>query len=139
MDLTLDFSTIFSNYNWWAAVVALIASMAWGFLWYSPLLAGRAWAKAAKVKSREGGDTATIVLTAFLSLLVVFVLGLFESGIANLFDGLLIGFIIGAGLVVPTLIIMYSFSQLPRKQALIDGVSTLVNFCLMGAVFGVMT
>lgn len=81
-----------------------------GFLWYSPLLAGKAWAKATKIKSREGGDAVAMVIAVFLSLLSAFVLGLFETAASGFLDGLLIGLAIGIGLVDPTIIIMYFFS-----------------------------
>ena len=33
-----------SDFDWWAIVVATIASYAFGALWYSPVLFGNTWA-----------------------------------------------------------------------------------------------
>jgi polyferredoxin len=64
--------------NYLAVLVATVVTMVLGFLWYSPVLFGHAWAKLRNVKMEEmsGGGPLTYILTALTALGGSFILAL---------------------------------------------------------------
>lgn len=64
--------------NYLAVLVATVVTMILGFLWYSPILFGQAWAKKRNVKMEEmsGGGPLTYILTALTALGGSFILAL---------------------------------------------------------------
>jgi hypothetical protein len=64
--------------NYLAVLVATVVTMVLGFLWYSPVLFGRAWAKLRHVKMEgmSGGGPLTYILTALTALGGSFILAL---------------------------------------------------------------
>ncbi|MZQ82593.1 DUF1761 family protein [Paenibacillus sp. 5J-6] len=85
--------------NYLAVLVATVVTMVLGFLWYSPVLFGRAWAKLRHVKMEEmsGGGPLTYILTALTALGGSFILALLLTmGDATTWvTGLAVGALIG--------------------------------------------
>jgi uncharacterized membrane protein len=131
----MDFSLALENIDWLAVVIAFVVSMAWGFVWYSPGVAGKAWAKAAGTKLGENKNMPMMV-TTILSFVAAFVLGLFSTNVEGIVDGVTTAMVISIGFVLTSLVTMYLFSDRPKNQILIDSVSIFVNYSLMGLAFG---
>ncbi len=61
--------------NWWAVIVAAVVNMVVGFVWYSPPVFAKQWAKLTGRKMDEMGDgTQGYVLTTVGALLQAFIL-----------------------------------------------------------------
>jgi len=108
-----------------AVVVAAIAVMVLGSIWYSPVGFARAWVELAGLKMDEIDKSAAMkgYLIAFLCNLVrAYVLAwlVVLSGASGLSGGLRLGAWIGLGIVATTMAPHYFFSQRPRKLYLID-------------------
>jgi hypothetical protein len=68
----------FSEINYFAVLLATLATVMIGFLWYSPVLFGNAWMKEIGFKKEDlsGGGPMTYVLTALTALVGCFLLAL---------------------------------------------------------------
>jgi hypothetical protein len=133
----MDFSIALENINWLAVAIAFALSMVWGGIYYSPNVIGDLWAKVAGVKYDKDGGSNLMVIAAVLSFVSAFVMGLFQTTVDGVVDGVFTGLVLGV-LVLANLAIMYSFALRRKKQLLIDGISILVSFALMGVVFGIV-
>lgn len=92
----------FTEVNYLAVLVATVATMILGFLWYSPVLFGHAWVKqqGKKMEEMSGGGPLTYILTALTALVGAFILALLmtladENTIAS---GLSIGLLVGVSI-----------------------------------------
>jgi hypothetical protein len=66
--------------NWWAILVAVVVNMIVGFIWYSPALFAKPWAKLTGRKMDEMGDgNQGYVLTTLGSLVQAFILTYFVA------------------------------------------------------------
>jgi hypothetical protein len=93
-----------SKINYVAVLIATVASMVIGFLWYSPILFGNAWMKQRGVKMEEmsGGSPFTYFLTALTQLAGAFVLALLLTLVdhVTIGTGITIGLLIGISISV---------------------------------------
>ena len=128
-----------SGINFWAVIAAAVSAFVLGGAWYSPLLFGKAWQRAARLseESLKGANPALIFGGSFLlSLLAAFVFALFLGPSPAI--GLALGAGASAGLawVGASLGINYLFER--RSLALFGinaGYHTL-QFTLYGLVLG---
>jgi hypothetical protein len=94
----------FTEVNYLAVLLATVATMVLGFLWYSPILFGNVWMKQIGLKAEDmsGGGPITYILTSLTALCGAFVLAVLftmmkETTImSGMFLGLLIGISISA-------------------------------------------
>ncbi len=94
VDMSLDFSEI----NYWAVIVAAVAHMALGFLWYSPVLFGNVWMKAINLKKEDmKGSAGPIVGSMILAIVIALVLGCLVqlTGSMDTTSGITLGVLIG--------------------------------------------
>jgi hypothetical protein len=98
-----DFNMVdFGKVDYLAVILATVATMILGFLWYSPVLFGRAWVKqmGKKMEEMSGGGPLTYLLTALTALGGSYILALLitlcgETTIAcGLGMGLLLGLVL---------------------------------------------
>lgn len=89
----------FAEVDYLAVLIATVATMVLGFLWYSPVLLGNAWVKQRGMKMEDisGGGPLTYVLTALTALGGAFILALLLTltDEATMASGLIVGLLIG--------------------------------------------
>jgi surface polysaccharide O-acyltransferase-like enzyme len=136
----------FLGVNLWAVLVCGLATMAAGFLWYSPMLFAKPWtvlmgydpndkAKLAEMQKSAGPSYA---MSFIASLLSAFVLGklITVSGAGSAFDGLKIGLVVWLGFVSTVQLTNALFSRQPNKLYMINTGYQLVCYVVMGAILG---
>ncbi|NOU93691.1 DUF1761 family protein [Paenibacillus sp. LMG 31456] len=129
----------FAQINYLAVLASTVAAMFIGFLWYSPVLFGHAWAKQRGMKMEEisGGGPMTYVLTAVTALVGAFVLALLLTmgGRATVASGLTVGLLIGISISVK-IGMNYLFENKPLGLYLITIGYHLVSYLVMGLIIG---
>lgn len=135
---------IFAGLTVWALPLAAVLSFMFGGLWYG--LLSRQWMAASgvteeQVKSR--GPAPWPFVVTFLCQLVMawmlagLVLHLAKAGIpATLYSGMVTGFFIWIGFVLPSMLVNYTFQMQNGALKLIDGAHWLGVLLIQGAVVG---
>ncbi|MCA1824620.1 MAG: DUF1761 domain-containing protein [Frankia sp.] len=126
--------------EWVGVIVAVVAQMALGFLWYAPPVFGNRW-MAAQGKTREpgsGGPRAKPFVIVIISALVtaVFISALLDwAGVDSAGGGALAGLYVG---IVSALAVAGgdAFEGRPTALTLINAGSELARFTLVGLVLG---
>ncbi|MBW5446026.1 DUF1761 family protein [Cohnella sp. CFH 77786] len=131
----------FAKIDYWAVILAALATMVLGFLWYSPVLFGKAWVKqmGKKMEDMSGGGALTYVLTALTALGGSFILALLVTlgGEATIGCGLGLGLLLG--LAVSLKIGMnYLFEGRSPTLYLITVGYHIVSFLVSGLIIGAM-
>lgn len=133
MSISLD------TINWFAVLGAIIANMAVGAIWYSPIAMGNAWIRSTgrTPEEMEGGGKAmaTVIFPATLNALILAVL-VQAIGIHSASGGALLGFLVWAGFVLPTNWIEIIFDRKSYRTAAINNGNFIITFPLMGAILG---
>jgi Protein of unknown function (DUF1761) len=135
----VDISTAVASLNYWAVLVATIASFLIGGLWYSPVLFQRAWMQAAGVTGAQlrNGDLRLIFGVSFvLQLIAAFVLGLFLGPKADLAFGLTAGLMVGVAWVATAFGVVYLFERRPSRLFWINAGYQVSVYAIMGAILG---
>jgi len=136
----------FLGVNLWAVLVAALATMAIGFLWYSPMLFAKPWmvlmgydpndkAKIAEMQKSAGPSYA---MSLVASVLAAFVLGklIAVSGSVTAIDGLKIGLVVWLGFVTTVQFTNALFSRQRNRLYMINTGYQLVCYVVMGAILG---
>ena len=136
----------FMSVNLWSVLVAAIATMAIGFLWYSPILFARPWMvlmgydpdDKAKLAEMQKGAGKLYGISFVASLVVAFMLGkiIFGLAINSALYGLKVGFAVWLGFVAAVQLTDSLFSKKPAKLFLINIGYQLVCYLAMGAMIG---
>ena len=127
-----------SNVNLLAVIVAALSSFLLGGLWYSPVLFGPAWQRAAG-DVRKPGDAhpARVFGLSFLfALAAAFAYALVMPAPAGATSAVLQGLAVGAAIVAASFGINYQFANRPSVMWLIDGGYHTVQFALYGLILG---
>lgn len=125
--------------NVWAVLACAVASMVLGGLWYSPVLFGNAWMRAAGITDEKARS-------ANLGMVMggAFVLSLIGAAVFALFLGPepALGFAIGAGSsaglcwVAGSFGINYLFEQRPLRLFFINAGYHTLQYTLIGLILG---
>lgn len=135
----MDLSAAFSVINYWAVLVAAVASFLIGGLWYSPALFYRAWMSAAGLTEEQlkAGNMAVIFgVSLVLQLLAALVLAVFVGAEADVAFGLSAGLMVGVAWVATAFGVVYLFERRPLTLFCINGGYNVVVFAVMGAILG---
>lgn len=132
----MDISTL----NWLAVIVAAISTFLIGFLWYSPILFGKAWMKANGLTDAEiqKGNMAKIFGFAFLWTFVMAVnLAMFLNAPDTDYSwGAIAGFLSGFGFVSMGIFVIGLFERRSTTYMLINAGYMTVSFVVMGLIIG---
>jgi len=128
-----------------AVLVAAIASMIIGSIWYSPLLFGDVWMKLAKLKfPKEKKAQQSMMLKAYgmgllISLVTAYVLGHFIllTEATSAAEGAEIGFWIWLGFIATTQLGSVIWEQRSLKLFLIGSSNMLATALVMGVILAV--
>ena len=141
----MDWLSDVSPINWLAVLLAFVASMAIGFVWYMPAVLGNRWMAAIgktedDLKNMSGGAgiwlpmMAAAALTAILLAVLIARLGL-DNALAGGLFALVMGLVFRAGGHV----IHNGFAGRPAAVTLIDSGHDLVAMAVSGAIIGGMS
>jgi|EndMetStandDraft_2_1072991.scaffolds.fasta_scaffold07724_4 hypothetical protein len=128
--------------NWIAVVVAAVASMALGFVWYMGL--AKQW-MAALGKTREqvmagsGGQATPFIIAFLMQLVMAYSLALFVPrvmGSMSVVNGLIVAFHLWLGFVITSMIINHRYQGSKWSLTLIDGGYLLGVLLVQGVVIG---
>ena len=126
--------------NYWAVLVAGIASMAVGMIWYSPALFGKVWITATGKTQEElmegQGMGKTYGITFVLALLMAYVLAQFARylDVNSAIQGIQLGFWVWLGFVVTVGANSILFERRPAKLYWINMGYYLVQLFVMGLI-----
>ncbi len=137
----------FMGVNLWSVLVAAIATMILGFLWYSPLLFARPWMVAmgydpedkAKMDALRKSAGKSYAIAFVASLVAAFVLGkiIEVTTVESALYGMKIGFAMWLGFVTTVQLTAKLFGNQPTKLYLINTGYQLVCYLAMGAILAV--
>ncbi|MGK3956983.1 DUF1761 domain-containing protein [Arthrobacter sp. R4] len=141
----MDWLSYISQINWLAVLVAFIASMVIGFVWYLPAVLGNRWMAAIgkteeDLKNISGGARIWIpmilaaALTAILLAVLISKLDL-DNAMAGGFFALVLALVFRAGGHV----IHNGFAGRPAAVTLIDSGHDLLAMTVAGAIIGAMS
>jgi hypothetical protein len=133
--------------NWWAVLAGVVISMVSGSLWYNPKTFFPVWWKGiGKADSGQEPGTDNMAVTWILTMLASAVQALFVGlfvnwlgpvlGGVNALNGLLIGFLLWLGFIMPTYLVNKLFAGHGFTVWAIEIGNHLVNFLLFGLLFG---
>jgi hypothetical protein len=129
-----------ANINWLAVVVSTVSAFLIGWLWYSPLLFGKAWMKASgmteeKIKSSNMGKTfgAAFVFTFIAAVNLAFFLA---DPSVTAASGAFYGFLTGFGWVLTGIGVVAMFEQKSWTYIFINGSYWVVSLTVMGVIMG---
>lgn len=129
----------YSDLNVLAILVAAVASIALGALWYSPVAFGNAWLRLIGKKQEELGKPGpAYALTSLGALLAAAALAVVLEGfgVNNFIDGIGLGALVGVGFVAPVLATDHVFSGKPISLYLLNVTYHVLSFIAMGAILG---
>ena len=134
----------FMGVNLLSVLVAAIATMILGFLWYSPILFAKPWTAAmgydlndkAKMDEMRKGAGKLYGITFVASLLSAFVLAkiIDVTTVTSALYGMKTGFAVWLGFVTTVQLTSTLFKKRPIKLYLIDTGYQLVCYLVMGAI-----
>jgi hypothetical protein len=141
----MDWLSYISQINWLAVLLAFIASMAIGFVWYLPAVLGNRWMAAIgkteeDLKNIGGGPGIWVpmmvaaALTAILLAVLISKLGL-DNAVAGGWFALVLALVFRAGGHA----IHNGFAGRPAAVTLIDSGHDLVAMTVAGAIIGAMS
>lgn len=141
----MDWLTYVLQINWLAVLLAFLATLAVGFIWYMPPVLGNRWMAAIgkteeDLKNINGGAGLWLPMmwasafTAILLAVLMAALGL-DSAVEGAVFGLAAGLVFRAGGHV----IHNGFAGRPAAVTLIDSGHDVVSMALAGAVIGAMS
>ncbi len=124
--------------NYLAVLVAAIASMVVGSLWYSPLLFGKVWMHLAGMHEHDAkkGMGQAMMLQFIASLVTAYVLAhfMFYTNANMIVDGLQGAFWIWLGFVATSMMGDAIFAKKPWKLYFINSFHYLASLLVMGAI-----
>lgn len=123
--------------DWVVIFVASLVNMVIGFFWYSKYLFGSVWSKLAHVHMEKRPKILGKVLIAFgFSLVIAYFLAFFQIqlGITTVTDGMLVGFFLWLGFVIPTHVSAVIWAKKPIKLFYINAGYWCLVFLVMGGI-----
>jgi hypothetical protein len=138
---------VFMGISLWSVLVAAVATMILGFLWYSPILFANPWMrlmgidpndKAKLAETRKGaGKLYGLAFAASLVSAMVLAKIIVITTVNTIPYGMKIGFAIWLGFVTTVQFTGALFSKQPPKLYLINTAYQLVCYLVMGAILAV--
>lgn len=129
----------YSDINVWAILVAAVASMALGMLYYSPIAFGRTWMDLIGKRPEDlGSPTASYMLSGLGTLLAATALSVIAEavGATTAILGLGFGALVGVGFIAPVLATDYVYAGRSIHLYLLNVAYHVLSFILMGAIIG---
>lgn len=128
-----------TNVPWLGVIIAAVAGIAIGFIWYMPQLFGRRWASAAGVELPEGmPPVMTLVAGVVITLVTAYVLALFivATGAGDIVAGAVVGAVAWLGFVATWGANTVFYEKRSWEYFGINAGYALVALVVMGAIIG---
>ncbi|MFQ5968386.1 MAG: DUF1761 domain-containing protein [Acidimicrobiia bacterium] len=127
--------------NWPAVLVAGIALVAIGFIWYLPAVFGKTWMTEVGLteeKAAEGRTPGVIIWTILAALATALVLAIVIgwSGATNALEGLLVGLLVGIGFFLTNKSVADMYEQRSTRLSLITSGGDIVSMAVAGLILG---
>ena len=125
--------------NWLAVIVAALANMVIGFLWYGTWAFGRSWMQLSGRGTVEGQQTSGLyVLTAVAALVEAITMWWFigQTGANSGAAGAIIGLYAGLGFVATAMFAEVLFAGRPPRLYAIGAGYQVVAMIVQGAIIG---
>lgn len=129
--------------NWWAVVVAVLATLPIGFVWYDMKMGfGKPWAKMNKLKIKDVESGNGMVQTFGQSLLATFATVVLMAcfmrviGIEGFQESLVFGALVGLVLRGGAHFVHNGFTQKPFGLTLIDVMHDVVSLSVVAVILG---
>lgn len=133
----------YGGVSWLAVIVAAIANIVIGFIWYLPQVFGTRWSALSgrPLPTVAQVPPVTIVAGIVVALISAYVLALVEqlAGAKGLGDGVVLGFLVWLGFIATTSYASVLWEGRPIAYWAINAGSLLVGFVVMGAIIGYWT
>ena len=134
--MTLDFAGV----NWLAVIVAAVAGIIVGFIWYAPQVFGRRWARASGIELPQPGQVQPMtyiggVITAAVTAYILAVL-IGAVGATTLVDGVIVAVVVWVGFVATWLASGVFFERRSTEWWAINAGQAIVSLAIMGAIIG---
>lgn len=130
--------------NMWAVIVAAVASVVVGFIWYMPKVFGNSWMKMAKIDPKKGSMAWSMGSVLLSSFVMAYVLA-HVTYLANYFfmntyiqDAMTTAFWMWIGFQALRFFMHDQFNQRRKKESLIHIANDLATIMVMGWVIGIM-
>ena len=131
-------SEAISNINWLAVLVAAVANMVVGGLWYSPLVAAKAWMTEMNLtpEDMEGVDPKGPMIKSFIAAIILsfamaMIIGYTQYG---WMEGARLGVFMALLVVAPSSFPNYAFESRTMKHFLIHLGNQTIAMAIMGAI-----
>ena len=124
--------------NWLAVIVATVAHMGLGFLWYGPVFGNMWMAGLGKTREELGSSTQGIAVSAVSALIMAIALAcvLTLPDTVNVAGGMLLGAVAGIGFVATTAITGAAFEGKNFTVLLLGIGYQMLGLVIMGAILG---
>jgi len=127
--------------NYWAVLVAAIAKMIVGAIWYSPPLFATPWRTLVNISEADMkaslGRAMAVDFIASLVMAFVLVHAVVYAGAATLGTGAAVGFFNWLGFVAAVTIAQVTYERRPFRLFLINNGALLISLLVMGAILAV--
>lgn len=124
----------------WGVLASVLATMALGMFWYSPIAFGDVWVKLNGWSTKEleamrkSGMTKSMIIALVVNALLAVVLSKFLTPFSTLSQAHFIAFFIWLGFVATTQISSFLWEHKPFRLFLINTGYSLVNLLLVSTV-----
>ena len=128
---------MFADISWVAAALCVVAATVVGGLWYSPLMAGKAWmAELGKTPQQLGNPIQAMITAMAMNLIAAVVMQkvIAWRGAEGLGAALTTSFVVWLGFAGAMQLMQDRFHGRSIKLSAINAVNTLASYLAMGAV-----
>jgi hypothetical protein len=130
-----------AHINWFALIAATLSAFIIGWIWYSPLLFGKAWMRVSGM-TEEKARSAQIAKVFGTSFIFIFIAAInlaffLADPSVQAWNGALYGFLTGFGWIFMGIGATAVFEQRGWTYILINGGYWVVSMTIMGSILGV--
>jgi hypothetical protein len=127
--------------NWLAVLLAVVAAMAIGAAWFSPVLFAKSWVREmGKTHDQLGNPITSMVNAVIMYLISAIAMSLVFAAfrVETVLDGLKIAAVVWIGFAGSMQLLVDRFQGRSVKLSIITAGNTLVAFLAMGAILAAM-
>ncbi len=127
--------------NFLAVIIATVVYFLIGYIWYSPILFGKAWQRELGLSDEDLQDVNLVKImgAAFvLSFIIALNLAAFLTEGASFAWGIMAGGLAGVGWVATSIGILYLFEQQSLRLFFINAGYHAFSYMIMGGIIGAM-
>lgn len=130
----------YSAVNWLAVIIAAVANVVIGTVWYLPQVFGKQWAALTGREINASPNPMLYVIAIVGSVISAYVLALVvhATGAHTITDGIVVGLVVSIGFQLTSQAVGGAFEGRSWTLFGINGGNSLVAFAVMGAILAAM-